>query len=85
MSKLRILMLGNSFIFVNDLPSILADLTGAEVVHHTRGGARLAEQLNPATKMGGLTQAALQNEKWDLAQQAGDCPGPGNHRYFGRR
>ena len=63
--NLRILMLGNSFIFVNDLPSILADLTGAEVVHHTRGGARLAEQLNPATKMGGLTQAALQNEKWD--------------------
>ena len=35
------------------------------MVHHTRGGARLAEQLNPATKMGGLTQAALQNEKWD--------------------
>ncbi len=58
-------MLGNSFIFVNDLPSVLAELTGAEVVHHTRGGARLAEQLNPATKMGGLTQAALQNEKWD--------------------
>ena len=65
MTQLRILMLGNSFIFVNDLPSILAELTGAEVVHHTRGGARLAEQLNPATKMGGLTQAALQNEKWD--------------------
>ena len=39
MTKLRILMLGNSFIFVNDLPSILAELTGAEVVHHTRGGA----------------------------------------------
>ena len=65
MTKLRILMLGNSFIFVNDLPSVLAELTDAEVVHHTRGGARLAEQLNPATKMGGLTQAALQNEKWD--------------------
>ncbi len=65
MSKLRILMLGNSFIFVNDLPSVLAELTDAEVVHHTRGGARLAEQLNPATKMGNLTQAALQNEKWD--------------------
>lgn len=65
MTKLRILMLGNSFIFVNDLPSVLAELTGAEVIHHTRGGARLAEQLNPATKMGGLTQAALRNEKWD--------------------
>lgn len=44
MTKLRILMLGNSFIFVNDLPSVLAELTDAEVVHHTRGGARLAEQ-----------------------------------------
>ena len=65
MTKLRILMLGNSFIFANDLPSVLAELIDAEVVHHTRGGARLAEQLNPGTKMGGLTQAALQNEKWD--------------------
>ena len=62
---MRILMLGNSFIFVNSMPATLAELTGAEVIHHTRGGARLAEQLNPATKMGGLTQAALENEKWD--------------------
>lgn len=62
---MRILMLGNSFTFVNDLPSMLADLTGAEVIHHTRGGARLAEQLNPVTRMGALTQAALEGEKWD--------------------
>ncbi|MDI9243198.1 WYL domain-containing protein [Fusibacillus kribbianus] len=62
---MRILMLGNSFTFVNNMPDKLAQLTGAEVIHHTRGGARLAEQLNPETKMGSLTQAALQNEKWD--------------------
>ena len=62
---MRILMLGNSFIFVNNLPAALARLTGAEVVHHTRGGARLAEHLNPGTKMGSLTRTALQNEKWD--------------------
>lgn len=62
---MRILMLGNSFTFVNNMPDTLAQLTGAEVVHHTRGGARLAEQLNTKTKMGELTQAALQNEKWD--------------------
>lgn len=62
---MRILMLGNSFTFVNNMPDTLAQLTGTEVVHHTRGGARLAEQLNPETKMGGLTQAALLNEKWD--------------------
>ena len=45
---MRILMLGNSFTFTNHMPQMLADLTGAEVVHHTRGGARLSEQLNPA-------------------------------------
>ena len=62
---MRILMLGNSFIFTNDLPKILADLTGAEVVQHTRGGARLSEQLNPATALGACTQAALATERWD--------------------
>lgn len=34
---MRILMLGNSFTFANDMPVMLAELTGAEVVHHTRG------------------------------------------------
>jgi hypothetical protein len=69
-------MLGNSFTFVNNMPDILAQLIGAEVVHHTRGGARLAEQLNPETKMGGLTQAALQNEKWDyvILQEMSNAP-----------
>lgn len=62
---MRILMLGNSFIFANHMPETLADLLNAEVVQHTRGGARLAEQLNPNTKMGGLTKDALENEKWD--------------------
>lgn len=62
---MRILMLGNSFTFTNNMPQMLAELTGAEVVHHTRGGARLSEQLNPSTKLGSQTQAALQKEKWD--------------------
>ena len=62
---MRILMLGNSFTFTNDMPQMLADLTGAEVVHHTRGGARLSEQLNPNTKLGKRTQAALAEERWD--------------------
>ena len=62
---MRILMLGNSFTFTNHMPQMLADLTGAEVIHHTRGGARLSEQLNPNTKLGGRTQSALQNEQWD--------------------
>ena len=62
---MRILMLGNSFTFYNDMPSMLAEMLNAEVVHHTRGGARLAEQLNPDTKNGARTQAALENETWD--------------------
>lgn len=62
---MRILMLGNSFTFANDMPAVLAELTGAEVVHHTRGGARLAEQFNPETKNGARTRDALQNEFWD--------------------
>ncbi len=62
---MRILMLGNSFIFTNNMPQMLADLTGAEVVCHTRGGARLSEQLNPNTRLGARTQAAFRKEQWD--------------------
>lgn len=62
---MRILMLGNSFTFANHMPETLASLMNAEVVYHTRGGARLAEQLNPNTKMGSRTLAALEHEKWD--------------------
>ncbi len=64
-NPMRILMLGNSLTFANDMPSMLAKITGAEVVHHTRGGARLAEQLNPKTQMGEKTRAALENDSWD--------------------
>ena len=62
---MRILMLGNSFTFVNHMPQMLADLTGAEVIHHTRGGARLSEHLNPKTRLGAQTQAALRDTHWD--------------------
>lgn len=62
---MRILMLGNSFTTANNMPQILAELTGAEIVHHTRGGARLSEHLNPTTRLGARTQAALRNEQWD--------------------
>ena len=62
---MRILMLGNSFTSTNDMPQMLAQLIGAEVVHHTRAGARLSEQLNSGTKLGARTQAALSNEHWD--------------------
>ena len=35
---MRILMLGNSFTFANNMPETLANLIDAEVVQHTRGG-----------------------------------------------
>ena len=59
---MRILMLGNSLTSAQDMPDILAELTGAEVVCHTRGGARLSEHLNPNTRLGARTQAALAKE-----------------------
>lgn len=62
---MRILILGNSYTSANHLPLMLAEMTGTEVVAHTRGGARLAEQLNPATKLGNKTLKALHDEKWD--------------------
>lgn len=62
---MRILMLGNSLTSANDMPRTLARLTGAEVIHHTRGGARLSEHLNPATRLGARTQEALHQGSWD--------------------
>ena len=35
------------------------------MVQHTRGGARLAEQLNPKTRLGAMTRKALTEEHWD--------------------
>lgn len=73
---MRILMLGNSYTSANHLPLMLAEMTGAEVVAHTRGGARLAEQMNPATKLGNKTLKALHDEKWDyvIVQEMSNGP-----------
>ncbi len=73
---MRILMLGNSFTYFHDMPDILAAMLGAEVVAHTRGGAMLAEQLNPDTEMGARTLKALKEEKWDyvVLQEQSNAP-----------
>jgi len=62
---MRILMLGNSFTYYNDMPQILAALTGWEVVSHTRGGAYLYEHLDPDMELGQKTLPALAKEHWD--------------------
>ena len=81
---MRILMLGNSFTLANHLPQMLAGLTNAQVAHHTRGGARLAEQLNPKTKLGARTQAALAKERWDyvILQEMSHGPITAPERFF---
>ncbi len=63
---MRILMLGNSFTYFNDMPELLAALTGWEVAAHTRGGAYLSEHLDPDAELGKKTLPALQNETWDV-------------------
>ena len=77
-------MLGNSFTFYNDMPAMLADILGAEVVQHTRGGARLAEQLNPKTKMGEATKTSLETEKWDflVLQEMSNGPITSRDKFF---
>ena len=74
---MRILMLGNSFTFTNDMPQMLADLTGAEVVHHTRGAAvGTAEPLHQAGQSdpGGTPKGEV-----GLCGAPGDEPRP-HHR-----
>ena len=58
-------MLGNSLTTANDLPALITNMVGADVIVHARGGARLAEQLNPRTRLGALTQHALESSSWD--------------------
>ena len=73
---MRVLMLGNSFTYFNNMPGMLAQLLEAEVVHHTRGGAHLSEHLDPETELGAKTQTALQGEKWDYVILQAYSTGP---------
>ena len=81
---MRILMLGNSLTFANHMPQMLAEWTGAEVIHHTRAGARLSEQLNSGTRLGAKTQAALTKETWDyvVLQEMSHGPITSPERFF---
>ena len=81
---MRILMLGNSLTMYNQMLELLAKLLGAEVVVHARGGARLSEQLNPVTKLGGLTAKALREEKFDyvVLQEMSHGPATATERYL---
>lgn len=77
---MRILMLGNSLTTANDLPALITNMVGADVIVHARGGARLAEQLNPRTRLGALTQHALESSSWDYVVLQESSNGPILHR-----
>lgn len=62
---MKILMLGNSYTFFNDMPVKLAKLTGAEVVGNLRGGACLWQQLDPNDDLGKKCAALLAQKDWD--------------------
>lgn len=81
---MRILLLGNSLITANGMPRMLAEITGAEVVCHARGGARLAEHLKGNTRLGAKTQAALREETWDyvVLQEMSHGPFTATERFF---
>lgn len=87
-AKLRVLMLGNSFTSANDLPHLLECALGgsdaASVSAHVRGGARLAEHLNPHTKMGAATLRALASEPWDFVvlQEMSSAPATSRERFL---
>ncbi|MBP5780012.1 MAG: SGNH/GDSL hydrolase family protein, partial [Clostridia bacterium] len=62
---MKILMLGNSYTFFNDMPVKLAELTGAEVVGNLRGGACLWQQLDPNDDLSKKCAALLAQKDWD--------------------
>ena len=81
---MKILMLGNSLTAANHMPEMLAQKLDAEVTVHARGGARLAEQLNPDTKMGARTARVLREQNFDyvILQEMSHGPATATERYL---
>lgn len=73
---MRILMLGNSFTYYNDLPKMLAAILGEEVVSFTRGGAYLKAHTDPEDEMYAPTAKALAEERWDYVVLQDQSIGP---------
>jgi len=62
---MRILMLGNSFTFCNDVPKMISGMLQAEVESVVRGGAYLRQRLDPADELCAQTKDALAKGGWD--------------------
>ena len=68
---LKILFIGNSYTYYNDIPEIFAALArenglAAEVVSVTKGGRKLYENLDPADENGQRIREACREGGWDV-------------------
>ena len=64
---MRILFIGNSFTYVNDLPDMVKHLLPCETEGVVRGGAYLRDFCNPEDELYAKLEHALTREKWDYA------------------
>lgn len=82
---MRILFLGNSFTFFNDLPGMVAAKLQAEVGRSLRGGASLIQHLDPSDELCALTHRLLTEESWDYVVLQDHSRGPIEHAEDFRR
>lgn len=73
---MRILFLGNSFTFFNDLPDMVGQILGAEIGRNLRGGAYLYQHIDPADELCAVTRRLLTEEKWDYVVLQDQSQGP---------
>ena len=64
---MRVLFIGNSFTYVNDLPDMVKHLLACETTAVVRGGAYLRDFCNPADELHGKLEGALLQGPWDYA------------------
>ena len=73
---MRILMIGNSFIYYHDLPKLLSAVLGEEVESLTKGGSYLYERLDESNELYAPAMKALTEEKWDYVVLQDNSKGP---------
>lgn len=76
---MRILFIGNSFTFFNDMPDMVAEILGAEVGCNLCGGAYLYQHVDPADELCAITHKLLTEEKWDYVVLQDQSQGPITH------
>ena len=82
---MKILFIGNSFTYFNDLPSLLTEVARGEGVSVqaemiAKGGYRLWQYADGASEDGQAVEAALQREKWDYVVLQGQSAEPVRER-----